>query len=401
MLYFKVYINSRPSVGIHRGDIEAKKRAVLRAGGASLYGMYLLLCGYAGDRTFMRGYLVDHRGRPAAPKTIAETIGVTPAEVSWALRVLRRPEIGRVVREDYETAFRLELAAQALSEAGRPHSETDTQASDPAAKPETPDEPDRKPTRPQYTPGSRDGPRPGGGGGESDTVPATANLNGEPAVLADGGSGTATETPTADRNGNCDSNEGATETPGGDGTPPAGDDPLRPQAGREPEGDDGPQGADSPPVPPDGGGGEGGGAICEVVADPVVWGRVEKDEEYPCCWASIREDAGGLDFATVLCRALGFGYSEPNAVRLFKENLPVYARIWQRADAVGLDEGAKLAFCEAAIGKARSLRDQLRAAEHGKRKAVKKPEAVLTSWLNDQLARAVKVMAEGRKGAGE
>lgn len=162
-----------------RYEIDAERRAILKDGGPRLYGIYRLLCEFAGDtRHFMRGYLVDQWGQPAPPKLIAETIGLDPKDVAWAIRRLECPSLRLLEKCDWYDACRHQesiAATQAALRASKGHSDSKDQRqgnsngsesdSTAARQPETP--PDRTDatdaTNDIHKPLGREGP-PGHGG---------------------------------------------------------------------------------------------------------------------------------------------------------------------------------------------------------------------------------------------
>ena len=180
--YVKTYINDYATGAIYRTEIDATRRAVLRAGGPELYGIYRLLVEYAGDsRTLLRGYLADHRARPASPETIAEYFSspALPAnKIAWAIRRLQAPEIALLQKMTLADALEHErLRVAALAAEGHEQGDEDNAAAAPGS--ENIGQPSRKAPTPTDSPGdARAGPKdPGGiaappGGGD--------NLNSNP-----------------------------------------------------------------------------------------------------------------------------------------------------------------------------------------------------------------------------
>ena len=120
LLYVRCWINSRAAVGIHRGDIDRKRRAMTAGGNSNLYGIYRLLCEFAGDRCDLRGLLVDHRGHPLTLAAISEWIGESIKDTQAALRLLCSSRIGVLRKVDYDTAIARVRAREALDRAETP-----------------------------------------------------------------------------------------------------------------------------------------------------------------------------------------------------------------------------------------------------------------------------------------
>ena len=115
LMYVKEHINSRPAVGIHRADIDRKRQAMLDADGSRLYGIYRLLCRFSGDRSELRGLLVDHRGQPVGLAQLSKAVGESTQVTLSALRKLCSSGIGVLRRVDYDTALARARAREALS----------------------------------------------------------------------------------------------------------------------------------------------------------------------------------------------------------------------------------------------------------------------------------------------
>ena len=91
--YFRRFVAD--SAEMDRAEFEQIQRAVFKAGGLALWGMYDLLMGAAADRTYARGYFLTADYRPATVKEIAEILGGDQwfpwRAVQAALRKLGRP----------------------------------------------------------------------------------------------------------------------------------------------------------------------------------------------------------------------------------------------------------------------------------------------------------------------
>jgi hypothetical protein len=102
-----VQLHVRGGYDVDTQQLEAQQVALLaRKGGLEAWGVYTLLLKLAGNRSRnYRGYLLDHRNRPASARMIGELVHVPEATVKKALAVLASPEIGmmeRVELPDFE-----------------------------------------------------------------------------------------------------------------------------------------------------------------------------------------------------------------------------------------------------------------------------------------------------------
>lgn len=450
LLYRKVYIDSYRSLGIYRSDIDATNRAVLKAGGVALLGMYGLLCSFAMDTGhFMRGYLVDRSGLPAGPGQIAEMIGlptVTASAVARAIRALRRPEIALVERVDFRVAWeaedladreqrarwlaKAEKAAKAKRRArGR---REDGPGPEDVNDQSRPDDARDEITRPP----ARAGPpgRPGGGraGGEESGKPGTVaaaagydNFNGnrngndnrngpagagEPGCRAACGNGRNGNENGRNDNGAAGNGDDDTNADGkgdrkmsdtaraGRGRAPG----CRPPAGTGPAEADGDDAGPASPARPDIARRPlaveaAGGGVVEVVPDAETWKQVRLDPVYPSCWAAVREDASGLTFGRVIYRALGFHVGTGReSVRHYRRETGTFRRRWRCALATPLDEAVLLKLAEAAIRKARALASQARDAAVGQG-GLRNRGAAWNTWWRKRLANEITAAVEAKR----
>ena len=99
--YVKDYVRGDNKV-IDRQQLDQERRAMVKAGGRDLLLLWAELKRAAADRSWFRGYFLDHAGRPATVRQIAEMLPAeleyTPDQVRRGLKALARAEIGVVER---------------------------------------------------------------------------------------------------------------------------------------------------------------------------------------------------------------------------------------------------------------------------------------------------------------
>ena len=457
LAYVREFINDKRTEEIYRSEIDKTRRAVLKRGGPKLYGMYRLLVVFAFDsRHWMRGYLVDQRGRPASPGTIAETMGLDTNDVAWAVRALGGPEIGLLERVDYAAAWKREQLVWLLAERQGPPDQDPPPEGGDGRQAETNDQTDaqaatNQQTRPQSGAGPPGDPAECGGG-----VAATTNCNGNDnenasagaengACLAACGNGNmngngrnGNERRTGDDNGHGVTADGDAGPERQDGRPPG-----HPNAagrgrgpGRRPPAETGPGEAAGPeakpasPDLPDGGGqppaagpgqdgcgdrdretpaetgpGEAAGSDAELASparpDSTVWSEVHADRVYPCTWAEVRTDCTGLPFARVIYRALGFAAPRgKKAGQEARREMGTFRRAWRTVLNSPLTEAERLELCEVAIRKARALAGQVRQASSGGG-GLRNRGAVWNTWWRNKLPKAIAASLAARQGGGD
>jgi len=424
-LYLKEWINGSADGTVHRSEIEARKRAIIRAGGYELYGMWLAIKKLAGDREWrFRGYIVTHLDEPATEAEIGEILGLDAKTIGWALRTLRPAEGGVIER--------LEWSAVELPK--RP-SEANRDAADDAARGAAPHRPKQAETPPR---GDRAGEAaqdpptptagPGGPAGEgSGTVSGDGQDQeedqgkdkGKATVLTDcGRTGCARKEK---RKGQAPCEHTGTDVEGsgqGEGEADGEEQADGKRSGRvddagsgpprqtRPGGEDGNQAEPADPSRSDGrGGGEPGGereAVDRGANEPPrqtrpggedgeqptpaparpdehLWAGLKLGDD-PMPWRLICEGRhGAAMFGRLIYREMGLPGTASPHVR--NQEIGAFREAWRRAVNVGLPEAWLLELCEKGIGKARQISDQRLDAAAGRAKEVGKPGAVWVSWF--------------------
>ena len=100
MQYLRLWVDNSP-----RGQyLDQMCRTIVRAGGMALLGSAIVLLRAAARCERNCGCLLDHRGLPASPSTIADGSGLSVSECRRALVALCRPQIAFVERVTWDAA---------------------------------------------------------------------------------------------------------------------------------------------------------------------------------------------------------------------------------------------------------------------------------------------------------
>lgn len=101
-------------VPVERSDVDHEIGKIGDQGGADLYGVYLLLLIYAGDRSYLRGYLLNPDDQPARADEIAcRILIVPPSKIKRAVRDLEKIGlIERVPLDEVREEIRLATAEE-------------------------------------------------------------------------------------------------------------------------------------------------------------------------------------------------------------------------------------------------------------------------------------------------
>jgi len=405
-----------------RMEIDQERHAILAAGGPALYGIFRLLVGYAADRGCLRGWLLDYRGRPASPKTIARELGLSAHELRHAMRLLASPTLGLLARAALPTQQQRE--------------ERPGERPGPKAERQPLQAPHAAPERPRPAPSAGDDvesstpaqPARASPDGESATFAAAepttgGNINSNGVSLAaDGRNGCACKKKkngnecvktneggsTWPRGGNDnDKPEGQAATPGRNSQPPptetasgeastaaspprpsrpAGQERGTPAAGRSR-----PRHGSGEETPTETASGEAGRhgrspsparpadtameMECEMDAD--LWQALAEAGDWRTSWQQIWADRRGGQFA----KAVYYCLRLPRRVssRQFKREMIPFANAWRVASQSGLPVGPLLRLAEA------SLRHALHLGEHPPKPdptAIDKPGNRSRVWLS-------------------
>ncbi len=458
LAYVREWINTDPTDRrlTTRHEIEGIRLAILRAGGAKLYGIWRLLVCYAADRAEGRGYLVDHRGLPASPRQIAELTGLTPAEVGWARRLLAGPQLGLLERVPWtpdlaaKTAPGGPQAPPTGHPGGHPHHRPDR---DEASDHRTHGQGQAAEDTPR-PPEARAGPPPAGGAaaGAGEAVAANTNGNGNAACLAasgqpaqrkNGGNGHANGARRtghthgnarahADAHGDADAKPAAAPRqppgpPAADGAaagrppteaapaeagrracPPSPDRPDDRGEGRgEPaaaagEGDGGEAGSRQTPTEaaPAEAGGDGRppspgrpDVAVECERDGALWAQLAG----VTTWERIADDDSGAEFGKAVYYALGLPMGRVSA-RAVRREVGSFRAVWGAAAKV-LPGGYLLDLAERSLRHAMHLAADPPAPDPAKPGARGSKAAVWVSEFHRRATRAVEAWTKAR-GAG-
>jgi hypothetical protein len=98
--------------------MDQERRRLYAAGGPGLRGIYRALCEYAGDRPYLRGFLLTPDDRPATPVDLASALHLPAKEIAKALRTLSEMQPALVQRVLYEDVEKDLLEARMASQPG-------------------------------------------------------------------------------------------------------------------------------------------------------------------------------------------------------------------------------------------------------------------------------------------
>jgi hypothetical protein len=99
--------------------MDQERRRLYAAGGPGLRGIYRALCEYAGDRPYLRGFLLTPDDRPATPDDLASALHLPAKEIAKALRTLSEMQPVLVQRVLYEDVEKDLLEARMASQPGK------------------------------------------------------------------------------------------------------------------------------------------------------------------------------------------------------------------------------------------------------------------------------------------
>jgi len=113
MRYARLWLAGTPE-----GELVGRQfDAIEAAGGAALLGVAIRILMLAATWDRAGGRLIDHTGRPASPRQIAEALRMSLAETGTALRLLSRPSVGFLTWEPCGSAGRPIDAVRAAEDA--------------------------------------------------------------------------------------------------------------------------------------------------------------------------------------------------------------------------------------------------------------------------------------------
>lgn len=430
ILYIRWWVNGSADGKVSKAEIEGQRRAMRKEGGLELVGILAELLCMAGDRPRerYRGYLVNHLDVPASVAEIAERIGLDEKRTAWALRALRRPEVGVMEQVAWPPPKTRDRSTEANADAA------DAQGAD-----VPPNRPDAAETTPEVPRAGRAAPDPstptdapgGASAGEGSRTCAGQDKDKDKGKEKDASRTAGGKTASAERkkNGNVvdigNNGDQGHQGTSGDERPGAGrgdaPDPSRPPAETEPgesghgetspanpsradlgggmpaaAGDDSHDQASIPPAETEPGGpGDGENrAPAPARPDEQLWAEFKTDRYDPVCWATVRSGQyPHRYYGRLIYRVMGL----PSAARAKNRDVTPVANKWRDALVVGLPETSLLELCEEGIRIAQRIADQRLDFDAGRGEEVRRPGALWIALFKKALGKAVTAYAQAKK----